>query len=162
MKQTRSEQLFARAREVIPGGVNSPVRAFRAVGGTPLFIARGEAQHLVEAAGRRYLDFACSSAPLILGHAPPAVLRALGYAAAGRQIGPGGAQPATLAHRPAVGPGEDGQVVGGPGEARHVDLRGVDRLLQRLGGRFRAQAVGFEPALFLAVVTGCGVRFPTA
>ena len=82
MKQTRSEQLFARAREVIPGGVNSPVRAFRAVGGTPLFIARGEAQHLVDADGRRYLDFVGSWGPLILGHAHPEVIRAIGTAAA--------------------------------------------------------------------------------
>lgn len=82
MSHPRSEQLFARARAVIPGGVNSPVRAFRAVGGTPLFIARGEGQYLIDADGRRYLDFVGSWGPLILGHAHPEVLRAIGTAAA--------------------------------------------------------------------------------
>ena len=83
MNHPRSEQLYTRARAVIPGGVNSPVRAFRAVGGTPLFIARGEGQYLIDADGRRYLDFVGSWGPLILGHAHPEVIRAIGTAAAG-------------------------------------------------------------------------------
>ena len=82
MSHPQSEQLYARARAVIPGGVNSPVRAFRAVGGTPLFIARGEGQYLFDADGRRYLDFVGSWGPLILGHAHPQVIRAITAAAA--------------------------------------------------------------------------------
>ena len=77
MSHSRSEQLYARARAVIPGGVNSPVRAFRAVGGTPLFIARAEGAHLIDADDRRYLDFVGSWGPLILGHAHPAVVEAI-------------------------------------------------------------------------------------
>ncbi|HTX24727.1 MAG TPA: glutamate-1-semialdehyde 2,1-aminomutase [Steroidobacteraceae bacterium] len=73
----RSRALYERARRVIPGGVSSPVRAFRAVGGTPLFIARGEGPYLFDADGKRYLDFVGSWGPLILGHAHPEVLRAV-------------------------------------------------------------------------------------
>ena len=73
----RSAELYERACRVIPGGVNSPVRAFRAVGGTPLFIARGSGQHLFDADGRKYLDFVGSWGPLILGHAHPAVVTAI-------------------------------------------------------------------------------------
>ena len=82
MSHPHSEALYARARAVIPGGVNSPVRAFGAVGGTPLFIARGEGQFLVDADGRRYLDFVGSWGPLILGHAHPEVIAAITAAAA--------------------------------------------------------------------------------
>ena len=82
MSHPHSEALYARARAVIPGGVNSPVRAFRAVGCTPLFIARGEGQFLVDADGRRYLDFVGSWGPLILGHAHPEVIEAISAAAA--------------------------------------------------------------------------------
>ena len=77
MTQSRSEQLYERACRVIPGGVNSPVRAFRAVGGSPLFFARGQGQHLIDADGRRYLDFVGSWGPLILGHAHPEVVAAI-------------------------------------------------------------------------------------
>jgi glutamate-1-semialdehyde 2,1-aminomutase len=73
----RSEQLYARACRVIPGGVSSPVRAFRAVGGTPLFIERGTGAHIFDADGRRYLDFVGSWGPLILGHAHPEVVAAV-------------------------------------------------------------------------------------
>jgi glutamate-1-semialdehyde 2,1-aminomutase len=73
----RSAALYERACRVIPGGVNSPVRAFRAVGGTPLFIARGAGQHLFDADGRGYLDFVNSWGALILGHAHPAVVAAI-------------------------------------------------------------------------------------
>jgi glutamate-1-semialdehyde 2,1-aminomutase len=72
-----SAALFERARRVIPGGVSSPVRAFRAVGGRPLFMERGEGQFLVDADDRRYLDLVGSWGPLILGHAHPAVLAAV-------------------------------------------------------------------------------------
>ena len=73
----RSEQLYERATRVIPGGVNSPVRAFRAVGGSPLFFVAGRGAYLTDADGRRYLDLVCSWGPLILGHAHPAVVEAV-------------------------------------------------------------------------------------
>ena len=76
-----SRALFERAKAVIPGGVNSPVRAYRAVGGTPLFLAKGEGAHFEDADGRRYLDFVCSWGPLILGHAHPEVVAAVQQAA---------------------------------------------------------------------------------
>jgi glutamate-1-semialdehyde 2,1-aminomutase len=72
-----SERLFAASQRVIPGGVNSPVRAFRGVGGTPRFIARGEGAWLVDADGNRYVDLVLSWGPLILGHAHPEVLDAI-------------------------------------------------------------------------------------
>jgi glutamate-1-semialdehyde 2,1-aminomutase len=78
-----SERLFAAAQRVMPGGVNSPVRAFRSVGGTPRFIERGEGAWLVDADGHRYVDLVLSWGPLILGHAHPEVLEAI-VAAAGR------------------------------------------------------------------------------
>ncbi len=76
-----SESLFAAAQRVIPGGVNSPVRAFRGVGGTPFFVARAEGARLVDVDGRSYLDFLGSWGPLILGHAAPAVVEAVAEAA---------------------------------------------------------------------------------
>jgi glutamate-1-semialdehyde 2,1-aminomutase len=76
-----SEALFARARAVVPGGVNSPVRAFRAVGGTPRFMVSGEGCWLSDADGRRYVDLVCSWGPLILGHAHPEVIAAVTDAA---------------------------------------------------------------------------------
>ncbi|MGQ0467716.1 MAG: glutamate-1-semialdehyde 2,1-aminomutase [Sporichthyaceae bacterium] len=77
-----SEALFARARAVIPGGVNSPVRAFGAVGGTPRFIASGKGAYLRDADGRSYVDLVCSWGPLILGHAHPESVAAVAAAAA--------------------------------------------------------------------------------
>jgi glutamate-1-semialdehyde 2,1-aminomutase len=77
-----SEALLARASEVIPGGVNSPVRAFRAVGGTPRFMASGTGPWLTDADGNRYVDLICSWGPMILGHAHPDVLEAVTSAAA--------------------------------------------------------------------------------
>ena len=77
----RSEALFARAQQVMPGGVSSPVRAFRAVGGIPRFMARGEGAWLEDADGHRYVDLVLSWGPLILGHAHPAVTRAIQDAA---------------------------------------------------------------------------------
>ena len=76
----RSENLYERARRVIPGGVNSPVRAFRAVGGTPLFIARGSGPYIFDVDGNRYIDFVGSWGPLILGHAHPQVIEAINQA----------------------------------------------------------------------------------
>jgi glutamate-1-semialdehyde 2,1-aminomutase len=77
----RNQILFDRAQAVIPGGVNSPVRAFRAVGGTPRFITRGEGAYIVDANGQRYIDYIGSWGPMILGHGHPAVLEAVQQAA---------------------------------------------------------------------------------
>src|SRR5262249_8748083 len=78
---TRSEELFARAQRLIPGGVNSPVRAFKSVGGTPLFIDRAEGARVHDADGRAYVDYVGSWGPMILGHAHPAVVEAVRAAA---------------------------------------------------------------------------------
>ena len=78
---TRNEELFARAQKTIPGGVNSPVRAFRSVGGTPRFFARGEGAYVLDADGRRFIDYVGSWGPLILGHAEPDTVRAVQEAA---------------------------------------------------------------------------------
>jgi glutamate-1-semialdehyde 2,1-aminomutase len=75
-----SERLYERATRVIPGGVNSPVRAFRAVGGSPLFFVSGRGAHLTDSDGRTYLDLVGSWGPLILGHAHPAVVDAVAQA----------------------------------------------------------------------------------
>jgi glutamate-1-semialdehyde 2,1-aminomutase len=77
MTRETSERLFADALDLLPGGVSSPVRAFRAVGGSPLFIERGEGAYLVDVDGNRYLDYVLSWGPLILGHAHPRVVGAL-------------------------------------------------------------------------------------
>jgi len=83
VKETiRSRQLFAEAQALFPGGVNSPVRAFRSVGGDPLFVARGEGPYLYDVDGNRYIDYVLSWGPLILGHAHPQVVEALAEAAA--------------------------------------------------------------------------------
>mgnify|MGYP005867839565 CR=1 FL=1 len=82
MKTDRSKQLFAEARNLIPGGVDSPVRAFRAVGGQPLFIAHASGCHLFDVDGNRFVDYVASWGPLILGHAHPTVVGALPAAAA--------------------------------------------------------------------------------
>ena len=82
MKTQRSEQLFVDAQQVIPGGVNSPVRAFRSVGGTPRFIARAKGSRLYDADGNSYIDYVLSWGPMILGHAPAAVTKAIQQAAA--------------------------------------------------------------------------------
>ncbi|HLF67839.1 MAG TPA: glutamate-1-semialdehyde 2,1-aminomutase [Gaiellaceae bacterium] len=76
-RSERSEELYARARELMPGGVSSPVRAFRAVGGTPFFVERGEGAYLVDVDGRRYVDYVLSWGPLVLGHAHPRVAAVL-------------------------------------------------------------------------------------
>jgi glutamate-1-semialdehyde 2,1-aminomutase len=76
-----SRSLFDRASRVIPGGVNSPVRAFRAVGGSPVFVSRAEGPHLYGADGRQYLDYVGSWGPMLLGHAHPAIVAAVQAAA---------------------------------------------------------------------------------
>ena len=82
MSTTISKQLFAEAKTLIPGGVNSPVRAFRSVGGTPRFIERGEGALLYDADGNSYIDYVLSWGPLILGHAQPDVVAAISAQAA--------------------------------------------------------------------------------
>src|SRR5580658_9414085 len=77
MNSSRSEALFARAQKVIPGGVNSPVRAFRGVGGTPLFIESGQGSRIFDADGNSYIDYVGSWGPLLLGHRPPQVIAAI-------------------------------------------------------------------------------------
>lgn len=78
---TKSAQLYERAQKLMPGGVSSPVRAFRAVGGQPLFIERAQGPYLYDVDGNRYIDYVLSWGPLILGHAPPRVVSALSRAA---------------------------------------------------------------------------------
>jgi glutamate-1-semialdehyde 2,1-aminomutase len=82
MKIDRSQALFTEAQKILPGGVNSPVRAFRAVGGQPLFIERGQGAYLYDVDGNRYVDYVMSWGPLILGHAHPRVVSALEKAVA--------------------------------------------------------------------------------
>lgn len=77
MRNEKSRALFERAQSLVPGGVNSPVRAFKAVGGTPFFVARGEGCYLWDVDGNRFVDFVCSWGPLILGHAHPEVVAAV-------------------------------------------------------------------------------------
>jgi glutamate-1-semialdehyde 2,1-aminomutase len=81
MNRTISQQLFALAQQYIPGGVNSPVRSFRAVEGTPPFIARGQGSRVWDVDGNEFIDYVCSWGPLALGHAHPAVVEALKAAA---------------------------------------------------------------------------------
>ena len=82
MHKTKSENYFKRAKQLMPGGVNSPVRSFSAVGGAPLFIARAKGPYLHDEDGNRYLDFVASWGPLILGHSHPNVIKALKTASA--------------------------------------------------------------------------------
>lgn len=77
MQYPQSAQLFEKAKQYFPGGVNSPVRAFRSVGGTPLFIDKGKGSHIWDADGNEYIDYCCSWGPLILGHANDKVLSAV-------------------------------------------------------------------------------------
>ena len=76
-KLTRSERLFREAQRYLPGGVDSPVRAFKAVGGTPPFIVRGQGSRIYDEDGNTYIDYVCSWGPLILGHAYPPIVAAL-------------------------------------------------------------------------------------
>src|ERR1700741_2786513 len=98
MNHSKSAELFRRAQEIIPGGVNSPVRAFRSVGGDPLFIARGEGSHIFDVDGNEYIDYVGSWGPLLLGHRHPEILEALERALAiGTSFGAPTAQEEELA-----------------------------------------------------------------
>jgi len=81
-RSSKSATLFARAQRILPGGVDSPVRAFKAVGGSPLFIRSGSGAHLTDVDGRRFIDYVMSWGPLIHGHAPRGLVKALARAAA--------------------------------------------------------------------------------
>ena len=72
-----SEELFSRAKQIIPGGVNSPVRSFRSVGGTPYFVTRAEGPHVWDSKGNRYIDYVMSYGPAIAGHCPPQIIDAI-------------------------------------------------------------------------------------
>ena len=90
----RSRDLYARAVELLPGGVNSPVRAMRSIGRDPIFVAAGEGAELIDVDGNRYVDYVCSWGPLIAGHAHPAVIEAVTTAAArGASFGAPGSWP---------------------------------------------------------------------
>jgi len=82
---TKSRELFQKALKLMPGGVNSPVRAFRAVGGDPVFIAGGKGSSIVDVDGRSYIDYVLSWGPLILGHSHPEVVEALAKASSGER-----------------------------------------------------------------------------
>ena len=127
-RMTRNDELFARRRRrVIPGGVNSPVRAFRAVGGTPRFFARGEGAYFWDVDGKRYIDYVGSWGPLILGHAHPQVVEAVRET---RAAGP------VLRRADRARDRAGGAPV--PGAAEHGD--GAPRLLGHRGDDDRAAA----------------------
>jgi glutamate-1-semialdehyde 2,1-aminomutase len=121
-----SQALFDRATAVIPGGVNSPVRAFKAVGGTPRFMVSGTGPYLTDADGREYVDLVCSWGPMILGHAHPAVVEALQTAAGkGTSFGTPSPGEVELAERivERVGPVEQVRLVNSGTEATMSALR---------------------------------------
>ena len=94
-RYSRSEKLFAAAERILPGGVDSPVRAFQAVGGEPLFVRRGSGAMLEDVDGNRFIDYVMSWGPLIHGHAPRGLVRAISTAArAGTSFG----APSALEH----------------------------------------------------------------
>src|ERR1700754_635134 len=82
LSPSRSAELYQRALQLLPGGVNSPVRAMRAIGRDPIFVARGEGPELIDVDGNRYVDWVMSWGPLIAGHAHPEVVAAVSGAAA--------------------------------------------------------------------------------
>jgi glutamate-1-semialdehyde 2,1-aminomutase len=121
-----SQELFARAAAVTPGGVNSPVRAFRAVGGTPRFMVSGRGPYLTDADGREYVDLVCSWGPMILGHAHPEVIAAVQAAArAGTSFGTPGEGEVALAEEitARVGPVEQVRLVSSGTEATMSAIR---------------------------------------
>src|SRR5918995_5877790 len=102
-RYSTSEKLFASATRILPGGVNSPVRAFRAVGGSPVFVTRGRGSKLTDADGNEYVDYVMSWGPLIHGHAPRGLVKALAAAASrGTSFGAPTELETRLAHRVAT------------------------------------------------------------
>src|ERR1051325_7441113 len=99
MKTTRSSRLFARAQAILPGGVDSPVRAFKSVGATPVFIRRASGAAIEDVDGNRFIDYVMSWGPLIHGHAPRGLVKTIGAVArAGTSFG----APSPLEHELAV------------------------------------------------------------
>src|SRR3546814_12701327 len=96
MNTDRSQALFARAQSLLPGGVNSPVRAFKSVGGEPFFVQRAEGPYLFDVDGNRYIDYVGSWGPMIAGHNPPAA-REAGAGAIGDGLAFGAPGPAAVA-----------------------------------------------------------------
>src|SRR6187399_1131123 len=94
-KPLKSQKLFSRASQILPGGVDSPVRAFQAVGGTPLFIRRGAGAIIEDVDGNRFIDYVMSWGPLIHGHAPPGLVKAIAGAA---RLGTSFGAPSPLEH----------------------------------------------------------------
>src|SRR5688572_7943236 len=94
-KPVNSQKLFARARQILPGGVDSPVRAFQAVGGSPLFIRRGSGATIEDVDGNRFVDYVMSWGPLIHGHAPKGLVKAISAAA---RLGTSFGAPSPLEH----------------------------------------------------------------
>ena len=81
LNQKKSRELFRKAKRIIPGGVNSPVRAFKAVGGSPLFIESAKGSKICDVDGNEYIDYVLSWGPMILGHSHPKIINALKKAA---------------------------------------------------------------------------------
>ena len=155
LRDTRSEELYARARQYLPGGVNSPVRAMRAIGRDPLFVERGEGAEITDVDGNTYVDYVCSWGALILGHANPAVIEAVDAAAArGTTFGAPTPGEVDLAE-------EISRRVPGHRDAAHDELghRGGDeRGAARAGGDRAARSCSSSRAPTTATSTGCWRR----
>jgi glutamate-1-semialdehyde 2,1-aminomutase len=172
LTDSRSVELYRRALKVLPGGVNSPVRAMRAIGRTPVFIERGAGAELVDVDGNRYVDYVCSWGPLILGHAHPQVLEAvLAAAQRGTSYGAPTAAEVELAEEVVRRmPGVDmlrmtssgteatmtalrlARAVAGPERPRIVKFAGayhghVDGLLAQAGSGLATQAIPASPGV---------------
>ena len=121
-RHPKSDKLFAAASRILPGGVDSPVRAFKSVGATPIFVERGRGAQLEDVDGNRYIDYVMSWGPLIHGHAPKGLLKALAAAAAkGTSFG----APTELETR-AGAAGGDADAVDGAGALRQLGNRSGD------------------------------------
>jgi len=156
-KRSRSAELFAAARAVIPGGVNSPVRAFGSVGGTPVFMASGSGAYLTDVDGNRYVDLVCSWGPMILGHAHPAVVAAVQSAAElGTSFGTATAAEAELAAEIAArAPVERVRLVNSGTEATMTALRLARGYTgRRLVVKFAGCYHGHVDALLVAAGSG--------
>src|SRR5215472_3416513 len=156
-KRPRSAELFARAMEVIPGGVNSPVRAFGSVGGTPVFMVSGSGAYLTDVDGHRYVDLVCSWGPMILGHTYPAVVSAVQAAAElGTSFGTATAAEAELAAEIAArAPVEQVRLVNSGTEATMTALRLARGYTgRRLVVKFAGCYHGHVDALLVAAGSG--------
>ena len=105
METSRSHALFSRAQQLMPGGVNSPVRAFKSVGGEPFFVQRAEGAYLIDVDGNRYIDYVGSWGPMIVGQAHPKVVEAIKKAAEnGTSFGAPASLRTSIAVRAVLGP----------------------------------------------------------